>query len=482
MLKKLYSILSLLIVGVILVACGNGTNEVQLPNLNGLNKTEITTTLNDLEANFSFEEEAHLQIPQDRFIRYGDGLVAGMTVDLNKTELIIYIAVYKILLPDLTSRSEIQVNTALVNLKLKINISYVETTDFPDRTFIRYGGTFAVGQEVKEGDIVGVVISRYPTEYRSPIFMSKYASGTGYNRAIEIYNSLENSVKLDNYTLSFYLDGDSDVTNSYVFPENTELAGGDTLLLVHPLADTLWLDKADILTNELTFVGKDYITLTDHKNSKIDEFGLYETYVLNFNNQIMVRNESTTESNIIFTQQEWDIYHRDHVEILDNHPTEHPKTFTFLQSDLALEGGYDTPRGMDKVTLEGVVDGDTAYFAPRFLDDKRIRFVGIDTPETRPVEPWGLEAKAHLEKLLVNAENIYVQHDPSTGIHDSYERRLGLVWADGILTNYDIVLNGFAQNAYFDANEHFVYEGVTLNNWFRRAEASARANRLAIWS
>ncbi|MDR4968778.1 MAG: lamin tail domain-containing protein, partial [Acholeplasmataceae bacterium] len=472
-----------------LVACNGNTNkEVQLPVLNGLTKTQIIAELDSLGANYEFTEEINFNIPEDSFIRYGNGLSAGMLVNLSETDLLIYISIHKILLPDLSGRTEIQAAVALTNLNLQYNVTYRDSTEHNEGTVIEYGGTFEVGQELQAGSIVSIVIARYPSAYRSPIYISKYASGTGFNRAIEIYNSLDKEVSLEGYKLSFYLDGAEEESNAFVIPEGTKLGANDTLLIVHPDASNEMKQKADILSDELTFVGKDYIKLLDHKGSFIDEFGFYKVYVMFFANRIMVRNQNIVESNLEFVNSEWDTYHRDYFEILDSHPTPFPQSFTFLQEDLELPGGFDTPRGMSLVVLDGagVVDGDTAYFSPGFMGDERVRFGGINAREISAPDPkdraLAEQAKNYLDSLLSNASAIYVQHDPYLGPVEHYGRSLGLVWADGVLTNYQMMLMGHSENNYADPNEHFIYNGVTLNEWFRRAEASARAQRIGIWA
>lgn len=486
MLKRIYSILVIILLTLTLVACGKGNKKVQLPVLNGLTRSQITTELNNLGATFEFIEENNFNIPEDQFIRYGNGLAAGMTVDLSETELLIFIAVHKILLPDLTGRTEIQAAQALIGLKLQYSVTYRDTTEHEPGSFIEYGGSFHIGQEMQEGSIVSIVIARYPASYQSPIFISKYMSGTGFNRAIEIYNSLNVEVSIAGYRLSFYLDGDDEETNAFVIPEGTKLKANETLLIVHPEAASDLIAKADILSDELTFVGKDYIKLLDHRGSFIDEFGLYEVYVLLFANRIMVRNENITESSLEFSNSDWDTYHRDYIEILDSHPTPFPESFTFLQEDLELSGGFSTPRGMVEVEFDRVADGDTAYFTPGFMGDDRVRFGGINTREmSAPDEKDRIlaqQASNYLDSLLANATTIYVQHDPYLGKNETYGRSLALVWANGKLTNYLMVLMGHSENFYSDPDETFVYNGVTLNEWFRKAEATARAQQIGIWA
>ncbi|MCK9235378.1 MAG: lamin tail domain-containing protein [Acholeplasmataceae bacterium] len=478
--KKIMSFLFVFMIAFVVVACNKENQEIRLPVLNGLTKTEIITELNALNATYEFVDEINFNIVENTFIRYGNNLSAGMTINPSETTLLIYISVHKILLPDLAGKTEAQVAIALSNLNLTYNITYRDTLDVEEGKFIEYGGTFYIGQELQPESRVAVVIAKYPESYRSPIFISKYVANADNDKALELYNSLDVEVSLAGYKLTFYLDGAENPSNTYTFPEGTTLAAHDTLLLVHPEASFILKNKADILTDELTFIGKDYIRLLDYKDSFIDEFGLYKVYVMNFANRIMVRKETVIQSNLEFTRDEWDLYYKDYYEILDSHPTYFPETFGFLPEDLALPGGYDVPRGMVEVTYIRSHDGDTSYFEPGFMDDKRVRYVGINTPEVG--EPYADAATVFLDQLLRNATKVYIQHDPYAGVHDTYNRQLGLVWADNRLANYEIVLNGFSRNFYVDPDEHFIYNGVTLNEWFRRAEASAIAQRLGIWA
>ena len=87
-----------------------------------------------------------------------------------------------------------------------------------------------------------------------------------------------------------------------------------------------------------------------------------------------------------------------------------------------------------------------------------------------------------LKVYLENATHVYIQHDPVSGIRDTYERHLGLVWADDILVNYMVVKMGYSQNNYADETQALVFNGISLDQWFKNAESYAKANNLGMWA
>jgi endonuclease YncB( thermonuclease family) len=101
-----------------------------------------------------------------------------------------------------------------------------------------------------------------------------------------------------------------------------------------------------------------------------------------------------------------------------------------------------------KMKLDRVVDGDTLY---AFIDvgfkmtmKANVRLLGIDTPESRTRD---LQEKAHalasknaLGDMLINAKDIIIECKEV----DKYGRVLGLIYADGISVNYDLIDRGYA--------------------------------------
>jgi micrococcal nuclease len=119
-----------------------------------------------------------------------------------------------------------------------------------------------------------------------------------------------------------------------------------------------------------------------------------------------------------------------------------------------------------------VYDGDTVGV---FLDGgkEKVRLIGIDAPEMGQ-EPWGEEAKKHLDSLLSSSGwKVKMEYDVEK--KDQYGRRLAYLWsADGKLINLQMVRSGYALLYTVPPNVKHVSE-------FRAAQHEARAERLGIW-
>src|SRR5690554_561699 len=219
MLKKVYSILAILFTSAILIACTPEVKDIQLPVLNGLNKTEITIKLEELGFDFEIFEEMNLQVTEGTFVRYGDNKAPGAIVDPKEESLVIYIATHKMILPDLTGLDEAGIKAKLKGFDIKLVFSYRQTLDVEAGLFIEYDGTFAAGNEVYRGSNVPIILASYPDAYESPVFISKYVAAGANNKALEIFNGTDNELDLSDYTLDFYLDGSDEVSHSYIRSE-----------------------------------------------------------------------------------------------------------------------------------------------------------------------------------------------------------------------------------------------------------------------
>ncbi len=114
-------------------------------------------------------------------------------------------------------------------------------------------------------------------------------------------------------------------------------------------------------------------------------------------------------------------------------------------TDLAPVGATETAR------VVRVVDGDTIVI-DRGLGNERVRYIGIDTPESvkpnTPVEFMAKEALAANEALVAGRE-VVLERDVSNT--DRYDRLLRYIWlreGDGwVLVNLELVRRGFAHVA-----------------------------------
>jgi endonuclease YncB( thermonuclease family) len=187
--------------------------------------------------------------------------------------------------------------------------------------------------------------------------------------------------------------------------------------------------------------------------------------------------------NRTFILNEWDAYVPGYVAPLGTHPIQKPTILEINTSYLSNSWGNPTVSGMVEVVLTGINDGDTASFAPGFEGTSRVRFLGVDTPETFPVaDPWGPEAKAYTTSILTAPNvQIYLQSDPYLGATETYGRSLGYVWVSGVLLNYEIIRHGYSYN-YLSTDTKLVYGNRYLYRWFQDAERYARENKLGIHS
>jgi micrococcal nuclease len=129
------------------------------------------------------------------------------------------------------------------------------------------------------------------------------------------------------------------------------------------------------------------------------------------------------------------------------------------------------------------VDGDTIHVRLSGGVEERVRFIGVDTPEsTRKVEPYGKEAAAHTEKRL-SGGTVYLEMDVAE--RDKYGRLLAYVWLsppenDGEaevrakMFNAELLLQGYAQVMTVPPN-------VKYADLFAQFQREARENGRGLW-
>ncbi len=125
------------------------------------------------------------------------------------------------------------------------------------------------------------------------------------------------------------------------------------------------------------------------------------------------------------------------------------------------------------VLVVSVHDGDTVSVILNKKQEK-VRLTGIDAPEMAQ-EPWGREAKKHLETLL-NAAIWKVRLEYDIENKDRYGRILAYLWTDDRkFINLMMIKSGYAMLYTFPPNVKYVNE-------LRAAQKEAREGKLGIWS
>lgn len=163
-------------------------------------------------------------------------------------------------------------------------------------------------------------------------------------------------------------------------------------------------------------------------------------------------------------------------------PAQPSPTLTLLPTALAAP---TTPAAApttvrDQVAVVEVIDGDTikVRFGHGVVDT--VRYIGIDTPETKDprtiVECFGREAAAKNAEL-VGGRAVELERDISE--RDRYRRLLRYVWVKGDdgatrMVNQELVAGGFAAASSYPPD-------VKHQDLFQQAERLARAEKRGLW-
>ena len=453
-------------------------NGVLLPNLEEKSESEVITTLDNLGIEYEIRYENRFSNEDYEFSSY-QSYNSGDRFPNDET-LIVYITWNGSFLPDLEGMIESQIVDALeYEFIYNYEFEYIIDDAYQEDTFAGYKDLKAGDPASTEGVIVIQLYKNTFTDAEESLFISKYLED-GSNDAIEIYNPTEVEIDLSDFHIAIFANGSYDAT--YTINLDGTLLPGNTYIVSYRGASENIKSKANKTSTQLVFDGNDTVQLRYKNNTAIDSiYEIGETLFI-MQKEMFIRLEDTQKGNLTFNVFEWVAFVPGYVESLGIFPIDIPETFEINMELAKYDYGTDVTGGMRLVTLDYINDGDTAAFSPGLTGDQRVRFLGVDTPETYPVEdPWGPEAKAFTTGKLNNATTIYVQSDPYLGYKDTYDRRLGYVWVDGVMINYELVKNGFSYN-YLSSDTKLVYGNRYLYRWFQDAERFANENGLGIHS
>ncbi|MBI2551899.1 thermonuclease family protein [Candidatus Uhrbacteria bacterium] len=126
----------------------------------------------------------------------------------------------------------------------------------------------------------------------------------------------------------------------------------------------------------------------------------------------------------------------------------------------------------ETVLVTRVIDGDTIEIE----GGQRVRYIGIDTPETvdprKPVQCFGAEA-SNYNKALVENKRVRLEKDVSET--DKYGRLLRYVYVDNLFVNLVLIQEGFAHSSAYPPD-------VKYQPQFTAAERLAREQQKGLWN
>lgn len=122
----------------------------------------------------------------------------------------------------------------------------------------------------------------------------------------------------------------------------------------------------------------------------------------------------------------------------------------------------------DMVKVSRVIDGDTIVIA----SGEHVRYIGIDTPELNPEEPYAREALTE-NRHLVEGKLVRLEKDVSD--KDRYGRLLRYVYVDGLMVNAELVRLGLARATAYPPDTKY-------QQLLKDSEGTAKRERRGIWS
>ena len=125
----------------------------------------------------------------------------------------------------------------------------------------------------------------------------------------------------------------------------------------------------------------------------------------------------------------------------------------------------DTFSGLETALVSRVIDGDTV----ELLDGRRVRYLGIDTPE---IGERYYEEASDRNRELVGGKTVELQCGNRD--EDVYGRLLRYVYIEGVFVNAELVAEGYARAYIFDHEER--YSRVLL-----QLEQYAKLKKQGIW-
>jgi micrococcal nuclease len=135
---------------------------------------------------------------------------------------------------------------------------------------------------------------------------------------------------------------------------------------------------------------------------------------------------------------------------------------------------YQTlPAGAEKFQVRNVYDGDTLTL----VDERRVRFLGVDTPELKEQQPFAQEAKDYT-KTRCDKTEIYLVKEGE----DHYGRLLGWIYVEESDGGYLCVNEGLIQQGF--AFTYTPKKDQTPFNWDKLLElqSEARTAKRGLWS
>jgi hypothetical protein len=108
--------------------------------------------------------------------------------------------------------------------------------------------------------MLGTALVGMATAQTADLYISEYVEGSGFNKALEIFNGTGDPVDLSQFAIDCYFNGSA--TSTTIPLPAVSLVPGDVFVITSNSADPTLLDMADMTHADLQFNGDDAVVLS----------------------------------------------------------------------------------------------------------------------------------------------------------------------------------------------------------------------------
>ncbi|MBM7551550.1 FN3 associated domain-containing protein [Thalassobacillus pellis] len=168
------------------------------------------------------------------------------------------------------------------------------------------------------GTMAGPVMPAQAEDPADNLLFSEYVEGSGYNKALEIYNGTGSPVDLSQYTIELYSNGSTSTTSTFTL--SGMLESGEVYVVVHNSAGEQLQGVADAVSGVTNFNGNDAVVLKQQEDI-VDSIGQVGSTAEFGIDVTLVRNADVTEgdsepSDAFDPSIEWDSFAKDTFDYL----------------------------------------------------------------------------------------------------------------------------------------------------------------------
>jgi endonuclease YncB( thermonuclease family) len=358
--------------------------EIELPDLDGLTLSEVETLLNNNEINYTISYQTNLEINEDLFVAYGNGLSAGDMIN-SEDEVEIIISTQTLILPDLTGLDVFEIDRYFIDRGINnYDVDIVTDNTVEDETFAGYE-SYEIGDQVSLEDefmvLIGYNSAKLPEldgkierqintlltesnityeiiyvendEYPAGSFAYyvDHEAGDFYDEVSTIQVAVYSNSFTDadeSLFISKYIDSETDSAieiynptdstidlndyhiaifenGSYELSHRIELGDnllepGETFLVVSTTSEADLQRKYDLRTADLVFDGNDTVQLRYKNDTYIDTIYQIGDRALIMDNETFVRREGVSSGTRTFRISEWSAFVPNYYEFVGTHP------------------------------------------------------------------------------------------------------------------------------------------------------------------